>query len=217
MTDIASPKIAECGRAVSCAILSISMKPVFFSTPQAFRAWLQKHHAEEQVLWVGLHKKDSGKPSITWPEAVDAALCFGWIDGVRKSLDSNSYTIRFTPRKPRSTWSAINIKRVAELTQLGLMNPAGISAFEKRSDDKSAIYSYEQRKTAQLSAPYEKLFRARKKAWDFFQRQPPWYRRTAAYWILAAKKEETRQKRLTTLIEASEQRQSIAPLKRPGK
>jgi len=195
---------------------AIGIKPVFFSSPNAFRAWFQKHHAEEHELWVGFHKKGSGRPSITWPEAVDAALCFGWIDGVRKSLDDGSYVIRFTPRKPRSTWSAVNIKRVGELAKLGLMQPAGLKAFEKRSDDRSAIYSYEQRKTAKLPVDYEKQFRARKKAWEFFQAQPPWYRRTAAYWVISAKKEETRLKRLAALIEDSEHGQRVGPLRRAG-
>jgi uncharacterized protein YdeI (YjbR/CyaY-like superfamily) len=193
------------------------MEPKFFATPNAFRAWLQKRHDKEQELWVGFHKRGSGKPSITWPEAVDAALCFGWIDGVRKSLNADSYIIRFTPRKPSSTWSAVNIKRVAELTRLGLMQPAGIKAFEKREDDKLAIYSYEQRKTAKLSGAYEKQFRARKKAWDFFQAQPPWYRRTAAFWVISAKKEETQLRRLATLIEDSEHGRRVAPLRRPAK
>jgi len=193
------------------------MVPVFFPFPEAFRAWLQRHHAREKELWVGFHKKGSGKPSITWPEAVDAALCFGWIDGVRQSLGSDSYVIRFTPRKPRSTWSAVNIKRVAELTKLGLMQPAGVKAFEKRSDDKSAIYSYEQRKTAKLSGAYGKQFRASKKAWDFFQAQPPWYRRVASYWVISAKREETRSKRLAALIEDSEHGQRVGPLRRPSR
>jgi len=195
---------------------AITTKPVFFSSPKAFRAWLQKRHAREQELWVGFHKKSSAKPSITWPEAVDAALCFGWIDGVRKSLNDHSYTIRFTPRKPSSTWSAVNIKRVAELTKLGLMQPAGLSAFEKRRDDRSTIYSYEQRKTAKLPGDYEKQFRARKEAWDFFQSQPPWYRRVASFWVISAKKEETQLKRLATLIEDSERAQRVGPLRRPG-
>jgi uncharacterized protein YdeI (YjbR/CyaY-like superfamily) len=193
------------------------MKPLFFSTPAFFRDWLEKHHNKQQEVLVGFHKKGSGKPSITWPESVDAALCFGWIDGVRKSLGDDSYTIRFTPRKPRSTWSAVNIKRVAELKKMGLMHPAGLKAFEKRADDKSAIYSYEQRKKASLGEEYEKQFRVRKKAWDFFQAQPAWYRRTASWWVISAKKEETRLKRLTTLIEDSERGRTIAPLTRPGK
>jgi uncharacterized protein YdeI (YjbR/CyaY-like superfamily) len=140
-----------------------------------WRAWLEQHHQSHEELWVGFHKKESGKPSITWPEAVDGALCFGWIDGVRKSLDEISYVIRFTPRRPRSAWSAINIKRVAELTRLELMHPAGLQAFERRTGDRSEIYAYEQRKGAKLSGAYEKQFCAHKKAWKFFQAQPPWF------------------------------------------
>jgi uncharacterized protein YdeI (YjbR/CyaY-like superfamily) len=195
----------------------IPTKPLFFASPSVFRAWLAEHHDQAQELWVGFHKKSSGKPSLTWPESVDMALCFGWIDGIRKSVNAGSYTIRFTPRKPVSTWSAVNIKRAGELTKLGLMHPAGLKAFEKRQDDKSAIYSYEQRKTAKLSGVYEKQFRANKNAWNFFQALPPWYRRTASWWIISAKKEETRLKRLATLMRESEKGRSIAPLKRPGK
>lgn len=141
------------------------MKPVFFPSPPDWHAWLEKHHQTHQELLVGFHKKDSGKPSITWPEAVDGALCFGWIDGVRRSLNETSYVIRFTPRRPRSIWSAINIRRVAELTKLGLMRPAGVQAFEKRTGDRSEIYAYEQRRGAKLPAAYKEKFRANKKAW----------------------------------------------------
>ena len=190
------------------------MKPLFLSTSSAFREWLEKHYDKEQELWVGFHKKSSGKPSITWPEAVDAALCFGWIDGVRKSLGDESYTIRFTPRKPRSIWSVVNIKRVAQLKKMGLMHSAGLQAFERRTGDKSAIYSYEQRKTATLGDEYERQFRARRKAWGFFQAQPSWYRRTTSWWVISAKKEETRLKRLSKLIEDSERGQSVSPLLR---
>ena len=193
------------------------MKPAFFATPQEFRAWLEKHHQETPELWVGFHKKASGKPSITWPEAVDQALCFGWIDGVRKSVDETSYTIRFTPRKPGSTWSAINIRRVRALTESGHMQPAGLKAFEHLKSEKSAIYSYEQRRTAKLEGVHEEQFRGNKKAWEFFQAQAPWYRRTAAFWVISAKKEETRLKRLQTLIEDSAQQRIIPPLTRPGK
>jgi uncharacterized protein YdeI (YjbR/CyaY-like superfamily) len=191
------------------------MKPRFFATPAAFRTWLQQHHTQSKELWVGFYKKDSGKPSITWPEAVDQALCFGWIDGVRKSIDFVSYVIRFTPRKPSSTWSAVNIARAKELAAQGLMSPAGLSAFDKRSDERSAIYSYEQRKSAKLEDAHEKKFHANKTAWDFFQSQPPWYRRTATYWIISAKREETRAKRLATLIECSERQKPVPPLERP--
>ncbi len=190
------------------------MKPVFFPSPSDWHAWLEEHHETHQELLVGFHKKDSGKPSITWPEAVDGALCFGWIDGVRESLNETSYVIRFTPRRPRSIWSAINIKRVAELTKLGLMRPAGMQAFEKRTGDRSEIYAYEQRKGAKLSAAYEKKFRANKRAWKFFQAQPPWYRRTASWWVISAKKEETRLKRLAQLIDDSEHERTIRELRR---
>jgi uncharacterized protein YdeI (YjbR/CyaY-like superfamily) len=189
-------------------------KPTFFPTPAEFRSWLEQHHAEFEELWVGFHKRGSGKPSITWPESVDVALCFGWIDGVRKSLGEESYVIRFTPRKPGSTWSAINIRRVEELTKTGLMHQAGLAAFAKRSDKKSAIYAYEQRHTAQLDTKSEKQFRANKKAWEFFQSQLPWYRRTATYWVVSAKKEETKQKRLLTLIDDSAQQRKIKHLDR---
>ena len=189
--------------------------PAFFASPSELRTWFEKHHERIDEQWIGFYKKSSGNPSITWPEAVDAALCFGWIDGVRKSLGEISYTIRFTPRKPRSTWSAINIKRVHELTNLGLMHAAGIAAFQKRDEARSAIYAYEQRSAAQLSQADEKLFQANKKAWKFFQAQAPWYRRTATYWVVSAKKEETRRKRLERLISDSEQERAIGPLTRP--
>src|SRR5215475_5576374 len=161
--------------------------PRFFASPDEWRAWLSKNHAGEQELWVGFYKRDSGRPSITWPEGVDGALFFGWIDGVRKSIDEVSYKIRFTPRKPRSIWSAINIKRVKELSKLGLMHAAGLAAFEKRDGDRSAIYAYEQRRTAKLSRDCEKQFRANAAAWQFFQSQPPWYQRTSTYWVVSAK------------------------------
>jgi uncharacterized protein YdeI (YjbR/CyaY-like superfamily) len=191
------------------------MKPTFFSSPSEWRAWLEEHHQTHEELWVGFYKRDSGKPSITWPEAVDGALCFGWIDGVRKSLGEISYVIRFTPRRSRSVWSAINLKRVAELSRLALMRPAGIQAFERRTGDRSEIYAYEQRKGARLNAEYEKKFRANKKAWKFFQAQPPWYRRTASWRVISAKKEETRLKRLAELIKDSEQGRTIKELRRP--
>jgi uncharacterized protein YdeI (YjbR/CyaY-like superfamily) len=172
----------------------------FFATPAQFRKWLEANHDKAQELWVGFYKKETGRPSITWPESVDEALCVGWIDGIRKKLDDESYVIRFTPRKPQSTWSAVNIARVAELKRDGRMRPAGLAAFERRRDDKSAIYSYEQRKTAVFDEAAERQFRANAKAWEFFQSQPPWYRRTATYKVISAKREETRQKRLAELI-----------------
>jgi uncharacterized protein YdeI (YjbR/CyaY-like superfamily) len=191
-------------------------KPKFFPTPADWRAWLEENHASREELWVGFYKRDSGRPSITWPESVDGALCFGWIDGVRKNIDAVSYMIRFTPRKSRSTWSAINIKRVGELKKLELMSPAGIAAFEKRDGDRSAIYAYEQRKTAKFPPDFEKQFRKQSDAWKFFQSQPPWYQRTSTYWVISAKKEETRLKRLATLIDCSQHKRNIPSLTRPS-
>jgi uncharacterized protein YdeI (YjbR/CyaY-like superfamily) len=191
--------------------------PIFFVSPAEFRQWLERHHAKVQELWVGFHKRSAGRPSLTWPESVDCALSFGWIDGVRKSIDAGSYRIRFTPRKPTSIWSAINLRRVAELRKMGLMHPAGIAAFERRRDDKSRIYSYEQRKTARLPAAFEKQFRANHEAWKFFQAQPPWYRRIASFWVISARKEETKAKRMATLIDDSTRQRTIKPLTRPKK
>jgi uncharacterized protein YdeI (YjbR/CyaY-like superfamily) len=187
---------------------------VFFATPFEFRAWLEEHHGDARELWVGFHKRGSGEPSITWPEAVDEALSFGWIDGVRRRIDSISYTIRFTPRKPKSIWSAVNIKRAKELIDVARMRPAGLKAFRELANERSAIYSYEQRKTAQLGDVYEKRFRANKVAWKFFQAQPPWYQRTATFWVISAKKAETRLKRLSILLKDSERGRSIALLTR---
>jgi uncharacterized protein YdeI (YjbR/CyaY-like superfamily) len=179
------------------------MKPIFFATAADFRDWLEAHHTEATELLVGFHRKKSGRPSMTWPESVDEALCFGWIDGVRRSLGEDSYTIRFTPRKPSSTWSAVNIRRAKELIEAGLMQPAGLAAFERRSDDRSAIYAYEQRRAAKLDAAAEREFRANPCAWEFFSSQPPSYRRNATHWVTSAKRQETRRRRLRTLIEDS--------------
>ncbi|HEY0071009.1 MAG TPA: bacteriocin-protection protein, partial [Chloroflexia bacterium] len=148
------------------------MEVTFFETPAEFRQWLEEHHDKERELWVGFHKKGSGKPSITWPEAVDQALCYGWIDGIRKSLDATSYTNRFTPRKRDSTWSAVNIKRVGELTELGLMQPSGLKAFEGRDERKAELYSYE-RANVKLDSTYEEQFSANEPAWRFYQSQAP--------------------------------------------
>ncbi len=191
------------------------MEPLFFESSSKLRAWLEQHHAQKNELWVGFHKKSSGKPSITWPEAVDALLCFGWIDGLRKSIDETSYTIRVTPRKSRSKWSAINVKRVHELRKLGLMRDEGLRAFEVRTAE--ATYSYEQRKVAKLGARFEKLFRANNRAWEFFRSQAPSYQRTAIWWVVSAKRDETKLKRLARLIADSGRGRSIAPLKRSAK
>ena len=189
------------------------MAPTFFATAAEWRAWLEKHHAGEQELLVGFYKKGSGRPSMTWPESVDAALCFGWIDGVRRSIDDASYCIRFTPRKARSFWSAVNIKRVTELSGQGLMLPAGLKAFEARAGERSGVYAYEQ-ETVVFDSAQEKQFRAREAAWQFFQKQAEWYRRTAIWWVISAKRAETREKRLATLIGDSENGKTIAQLTR---
>ena len=189
------------------------MEPTFFATPADFRAWLERHHESDSELIVGFHKRGSGRPSITWPEAVDQALCFGWIDGVRRRIDDASYSIRFTPRKARSTWSAVNIKRMKELVDGGLVAPAGLAAFERRADDRSAIYSYEQRKAAKLEADQERRLRADERAWAFFEAQPPSYRRAAIHWVTSAKKPETRDRRLAQLIECSAAGEPVPPLR----
>jgi uncharacterized protein YdeI (YjbR/CyaY-like superfamily) len=159
-------------------------------------------------LWVGFYKKDSGKPSITWAESVDEALCFGWIDGIRKRVDESSYKIRFTPRRRRSIWSAINIKRVQELTKEKRMQPAGLKAFAARIENKSGIYSYEQRK-AELDEPHASVLKKNKVAWDFFQTQSPSYKKMIGWYIVSAKKEETRLQRLSKLIAASAKRKRL--------
>jgi uncharacterized protein YdeI (YjbR/CyaY-like superfamily) len=174
-------------------------RPIYFESPAAFRQWLAANHADEKELLVGFHRKETGRPSLTWPESVDEALCFGWIDGVRNRVDGTRYTIRFTPRRKTSIWSAINIARVAELRKQGRMQPAGLAAFEARDEKKSAIYAYENRPRA-LAPEYEKVLRRDKAARAFFEAQPPGYRKLCAFWVMSARKEETRQKRLAKLI-----------------
>ncbi|MBI2896143.1 MAG: YdeI/OmpD-associated family protein [Deltaproteobacteria bacterium] len=192
----------------------MSAETTFFATQSGFRRWLEKNHDRASELWVGLHRRATGRPSITWPEAVDEALCFGWIDGKREGIDERSYRIRFTPRKAGSNWSVVNIERAKQLIDLGSMQPAGLRAFEKRTAEKAAAYAYEQRHGSVLDPDDQKRLRASDKAWDFFQAQPPWYRRTAIYWVVSAKREETRRKRLATLIEDSAAGRPIAPLAR---
>jgi len=193
------------------------VKPTFFATAGELREWLEWNHATATELFVGFYKRRSGKPSITWQEMVDEELCFGWIDGVRQGIDEISYSNRITPRKPRSTWSAVNIARAQELIRLGRMHPAGLKAFERRTDERSAIYSYEQRKSARLERGAERSFRANQKAWTFFQAQAPGYRQAATWWVISAKRQETRKKRLATLIADSALGRAIGPLRRrPG-
>jgi uncharacterized protein YdeI (YjbR/CyaY-like superfamily) len=176
------------------------------------RRWFAKYHGAATELWVSFYKVDSGKPSVTWPESVGEALCFGWIDGMRKRIDELSYAIRFTPRRSGSTWSSINIRRVKELGEQGLMQPAGWRAFQARKESKSAIYSYEQRPNT-LPEPHQQKLRKNPRAWEFFQAQAPWYRKTASWWVVSAKKEETRLRRLEQLIEDCAHGRRIAPLR----
>jgi uncharacterized protein YdeI (YjbR/CyaY-like superfamily) len=193
------------------------MTPEFFATPSKLRTWLARNHHKTGEVWVGFYKKKSGKANITWPEAVDAALCFGWIDGVRKSIDEISYAIRLTPRKPGSTWSVINIKKAQALIKLGLMHPSGLQAFQLRAKERSGIYSYEQRQNLKLDREYEKKLRTSKRAYDFFRAQSPWYQRTSIFWIMSAKKEETRRNRLAALIQCSQEGRPVKPLARPDR
>ena len=187
---------------------------LFFASPAKLRSWFRKYHSAEDELWVGFFKKGTGKPSITWPQSVDEALCVGWIDGLRKSLDADRYVIRFTPRKPGSVWSAINIARVRALETEGRMRPAGRKAFEARKENRSGIYSYEQRQ-ARLPTLYERRLRKNRPAWRFFSAQPPSYCKAACWWVVSAKKEETREKRLGRLIDLSEQGRRIPQFTRP--
>jgi uncharacterized protein YdeI (YjbR/CyaY-like superfamily) len=175
--------------------------PKFFATPEAFRTWLAKNHERETELLVGFYKRDSGRPSITWPESVDEALCFGWIDGIRRSIDEISYTIRFTPRKSTSTWSAVNVKRMAVLIAEGRVSPAGMAAFEKRTADRTGIYAYENRGKAKLDPEFERLFKRNKKAWAYFEAETPSYRALMIFRIMSAKRDETRRSRLAGLID----------------
>jgi uncharacterized protein YdeI (YjbR/CyaY-like superfamily) len=189
------------------------MKPIFFASPEKFRNWLKKHHGLEEELLVGYCKRDSGLPSMTWPESVDEALCFGWIDGVRRSLDAKSYTIRFSPRRPGSTWSTVNIRRAKALIREGRMRTEGRSAFEVRKENRVGIYSYEQR-PLELVPPYNDQLRKHSAAWNFYNTQPPSYRKAVAWWIITARKEETRQKRMRELIACSKKHLHIPPLRR---
>lgn len=186
----------------------------FFRSPAAFRTWLERYHRTRRELHVGFHKRHTGRPSLTWPEAVDEALCFGWIDGVRRRLDDARYTIRFTPRNPKSTWSAVNLKRIRALRMAGRMRPAGLRVFLQRDRKKSGQYSFEQRRTIRLSPALARRLRANAAAWTFFRRQAPWYQRTASFWVVSAKREATRLKRLAILIDYSARGRPIPPLTR---
>ncbi len=178
------------------------MQPSYFPTPAHFRAWLTENHARCAELLLGFHKKDSGLPSITYPEALDHALCFGWIDGVRKSVNATSYMVRFTPRKPKSYWSKVNTNRAHELIKLGLMQAPGLTVFQARDQATTKRYSFE-RENAKLRPADTRQFKSNPKAWAFFQSQPPYYKRVCTWWVVSAKRDPTRLRRLRSLIAAS--------------
>ena len=178
------------------------MKARFFATPLQFHTWLARNHDSEKEILVGFHKKTSGKKSITYGEALDEALCFGWIDGVRKSLNDDSYTIRFTPRRAKSIWSLVNVRHIERLQKEGRMQPSGVAAFDARDPKRTGIYAFENR-PRELSPEFQKMLRGNSKAWKFFEAQPPFYKRTIAFWVMGAKKAETQMRRLKRLIDCS--------------
>ena len=188
------------------------MKPIYFESPQAFYDWLSQHHETETEVYVGYWKKHTAKPSLTWSEAVDQALCFGWIDGKVNRVDEERHMQRFTPRRNGSNWSKVNVEKVGKLQEAGLMRPAGLAAFERRDTDKVGVYSFEN--DAQLAPDYDARLRANKAAADYFDSRPPWYRRTAIHLVMSAKREETRERRLEQLIEDSAAGRDIKQLRR---
>jgi uncharacterized protein YdeI (YjbR/CyaY-like superfamily) len=191
--------------------------PIFFTSPQEMRDWLYANHETADELWLGSYKKATGRPTVTWSEAVDEALCVGWIDSVRYSIDAERSAQRFTPRRKGSNWSAVNIAKITMLTEQGRMRPAGIAAFELRTEARSGVYSYEQRREARLDPDDEARFRANGEAWAWFEAKAPSYRTAATHWIVSAKRPETRAKRLDTLIEDSASGRTVKPLTPPGK
>lgn len=205
-------KPAKSATSAKVATAARTAEPRYFASHALFRKWLEANHETKSELLVGFHKRDSGRASMTWSESVDAALCFGWIDGVRRRVDDDSYTIRFTPRKASSIWSTVNIKKMKELMAADLVRPAGAQAFERRSPEKSSIYAYENRHAATLDAESQRELERHKRAWKFFESCPPWYKRTAIWRIISAKRPETRAKRLAELIACSEEGRSIPTL-----
>jgi uncharacterized protein YdeI (YjbR/CyaY-like superfamily) len=191
----------------------VPVQPVFFAGPAEFRAWLEAHHADERELLVGFYRRRTGRPSMTWAQSVDEALCFGWIDGVRRGIDAESYSIRFTPRQSRSIWSAVNIRRAGELIQEGRMTPAGLAAFERRTEDRSRVYSHERASPPELEPEQQARFEADAAAWAWFQARAPSYRRQALHWVTSAKRPETRERRLAALIADSAAGVKVKPLR----
>jgi uncharacterized protein YdeI (YjbR/CyaY-like superfamily) len=188
-------------------------EPIFFSSPQEFYDWLEGHHESEDEVFVGYWKKVTGKPSLTWSQAVDQALCFGWIDGRLNGIDDERHMQRFTPRRPKSNWSNVNIEKVAKLKEAGLMRPAGLRAFEARTEARSGVYSFEQRESAKLPPEYEQRLKAEPAAWDWWSASAPSYRKTATFWVVSAKKEETRERRIDQLVEHSARGERVPPFR----
>jgi uncharacterized protein YdeI (YjbR/CyaY-like superfamily) len=190
--------------------------PIFFDSPAAFGAWLEEHHETQTEVWVGMWKKATGKQVMSWSQAVDEALCWGWIDGIAKRVDEERVKQRFTPRRPASNWSAVNVAKVAQLRKEGRMRPPGEAAFGRRRPDKTGVYSFEQRGEAAFTAEQTAQFQAHPEAWAYWEARPPGYKRTATWWVVSAKREETRQRRLATLIEDCAAGRPIKLLARPG-
>jgi len=188
---------------------TVSATPTFFRTAADFRAWLEANHAAAEQLLVGFRKVSSGQPSMRWPESVDEALCFGWIDGVRKRIDDQSYQIRFTPRRPGSIWSLVNISKVEQLLAQGRMRPPGIAAFEARTTKKTGVYAFERDQPAELTKAEMLVFRSNKVAWSYFESAPPSYRQVMLHWVVTAKRTATRERRLSQLIRASAEQRRI--------
>lgn len=186
---------------------------LYFESPAAFRRWLERHHATAKVVWVGYHKKETGRPTLTWPESVDEALCFGWIDGVRRSVDAGRYKARFTPRRPGSIWRAVNLRRAEALIAAGRMTAAGLAVHDARRAERPNRYSFEQ-EGAGLAPAHERVLKRNRKAWRFWTAQPPGYRKTASWWVESAKREETRLRRLDQLVADSAAGLRIALLRR---
>ena len=187
-------------------------KPIFFESPQEFYDWLEENHETAAEVYVGFHKQHTGRRAMSWSEAVDQALCFGWIDGRSNKLDEDRYMQRFTPRRPGSNWSKVNVEKVSKLKEAGLMRPAGLAAFERRTDARTGVYSFE--RESELSPEFEARLRANAAAVDYFDSRPPWYRRTAVHLVMSAKRQETRERRLEQLIEDSAAGRDIKQLRR---
>jgi uncharacterized protein YdeI (YjbR/CyaY-like superfamily) len=193
------------------------MKPIFFKSQQELRKWFLKNHSKTNELWVGFYKKNSKQKGVTYKESVDQALCFGWIDGIAKGIDENKYMQRFTPRRPKSIWSFINTKRIAELTKLGIMHERGLKTFRERDKKRTGMYSSEQAKPLRLDNASIKKFKSNPKAWKYWKACPPGYKSTVAWWVISAKKEETKASRLATVIKDSQHQKRIALLTSPKK